>query len=233
MADCNPAQYPMEPKLQVMKDEEGIAVDETKYISIIGSLRYLVHTRPDLSYSVGVMSRFMASPKESHYKAVRQILRYVKGTTSYGLFYRRGGDGKLLGYSDSSYDMDRSDGKGTTGMAFYYSGNLITWCSAKQRTVVLSSCESEFMATASAACQAIWLRNLLVDVTGRKADCVKLLVDNKSAITLMRNSVFHRRSKHIDTRFHFIRECIEEGKVLVEHVSGEKQVADMLTKALP
>ena len=118
-------------------------------------------------------------------------------------------------------------------MAFYFSGNLITWCSQKQRTVALSSCEAEFMAATSTACQALWLRSLLGDLTGWGLKEVVLRADNKSAIALMKNPVFHGRSKHIDTRFHFIRECVENGQVLVEHVSSEEQRAYILTKALP
>lgn len=233
MADCNEAKYPMEPKLSLTKNEDEATVDATKFRSLIGSLRYLIHTRPDLSYSVGVVSRYMESPRESHLKAVKHILRYVKGTIKHGLVYRQGGDGNLVGYSDSSHGMDRDDGKGTTGMAFYLSGNLVTWSSQKQRTVALSSCESEFMAATSAACQALWLRNLLKELTSWEVRKVKLYVDNKSAIELMKNPVFHGRSKHIETRYHFIRECVENGLICVEHISGEEQRADTLTKALP
>ncbi|KAI3782063.1 hypothetical protein L2E82_12095 [Cichorium intybus] len=233
MADCNPSKYPMESKLSLTKDEGGVEVNSTDYRRLVGSLRYLTHTRPDLAYSVGVVSRFMESPKESHFKAVKQILRYIKGTQSHGLVYRKGGDGKLIGFSDSSYGMDPVDGKGTTGMVFYYSNSPITWSSQKQRTVALSSCKAEFMAATMAAWQALWLRSLLKELTGSKAESIKLCVDNKSAIALMKNSVFHGRSKHIDTRFHFIRECVENKQIIVEHVSGEEQKADILTKALP
>ncbi|KAM0021248.1 putative RNA-directed DNA polymerase [Helianthus debilis subsp. tardiflorus] len=165
MAECNSSKWPMEHKLKLTKDEKGKDVDPTHYRRFIGSLRYLIHTRPDHSYSVGVVSRFMEKPKESHLAAVNHILRYIKGTIHYGLKYRSGGDGKLVGYSDSSFGTDVSDGRGTTGTVFYLSGNLVTWSSQKQRTVALSSCEAEFMAAAAAAaaCQALWLRNLICE----------------------------------------------------------------------
>ncbi|KAI3520492.1 hypothetical protein L1887_09941 [Cichorium endivia] len=233
MSQCNPAKWPMDPKLQLTKDEGGKAVNPTKYRRIIGSLRYLINTRPDLSYSVGVVSKFMQSPKESHYAAVKQILRYLKGTTGYGLKYRKGGNGKICGYSDSSHGLDIEDRRGTTGMVFYYSENLVTWASQKQQTVALSSCEAEFMAATAATCQALWLRNMVSFLTGEQAQRVQLLVDNQSAIALMKNPVFHGRSKHIDTKFHFIRECVERDQIYVEHVRGELQKADILTKALP
>ncbi|KAJ0491190.1 putative RNA-directed DNA polymerase [Helianthus annuus] len=233
MESCNEAKWPMDHKLKLTKDEKGKVVDATGYRRIIGSLRYLLHTRLDLSYSVGLVSRFMQSPKESHLAAVKQILRYLKGTTSYGLKYKRGGDGRLVGYSDSSHGTDREDCRSTTGTAFYFSGNLITWSSQKQKTVALSSCEAEFMAATSVACQALWLRSLLSELTGKETQKVLLLVDNESAIALMKNPVFHGRSKHIDTKFHFIRECVEREQIEVKHVSGELQKADTLTKALP
>ncbi|KAI3742955.1 hypothetical protein L1987_60654 [Smallanthus sonchifolius] len=233
MLDCNPSKWPMESKLQLTKDENGEAVNPTDYRRLIGSLRYLLHTRPDLGYSTGILSRFMEKPRISHFKAMKQVLRYVKGTVGYGLKFRRGGDGKLLGYSDSSHGLDVEDRKGTTGMVFYYSNNLVTWASQKQQTVALSSCEAEFMAATAAACQSLWLRNLVSDLTGEKAQQVTLLVDNVSAIALMKNPVFHGRSKHIDTKYHFIRECVEQGQIHVQHVSGELQKADILTKALP
>ena len=118
-------------------------------------------------------------------------------------------------------------------MAFYVNECLVSWNSQKQKTVALSSCEAEFMAATAAACQALWLRSLLGELTGKKNDAVKLFVDNKSAIALMKNPVFHGRSKHIDTRFHFIRECVEKGQIIVEFIRTDEQRADLLTKALP
>ncbi|KAJ0515275.1 putative RNA-directed DNA polymerase [Helianthus annuus] len=232
MQNCNSAKCPMEFKLKLCKDDSGKPTDATKYRSIIGSLRYLINTRPDLSYSVGALSKYLQNPKESHYAALKQVLRYLKGTVSHGLKYNRGGDGKLVGYSDSSHGTDLDDRRGTTGMVFYYAGKLITWASQKQQTVALSSCEAEFLAATSAACQGLWLRSLISELSGEKAQKVKLLVDNESAIALMKNSVFHGRSKHIDIKFHFIRECVERDQIGVEHVSGDLQKADMLTKAL-
>lgn len=233
MEDCNPNKYPMEPKLKLRKNQEGEATDPTHYRRIIGSLRYLTHTRPDLAYCVGLMSRYMEKPKVEHLQAVKQILRYVKGTTEFGLRYERRSEGEeLCGYTDSNLAGDVDDRKSTSGMAYYYNNNLITWASQKQKTVALSSCEAEFMAATSAACQALWLKNLISEITGSNPKPVTIYIDNKSAIALMKNPVFHGRSKHIDTRYHFIRECVERGKILVEFVRTQEQRADILTKAL-
>ncbi|GKE66609.1 hypothetical protein Tco_1520770, partial [Tanacetum coccineum] len=118
----------------------------------------------------------------------------------------------LTGYSDSDFGKDMNDGKSTGGTPFYMNGNLVTWASQKQRSVALSSCEAEFMAATMAACQGIWLRRLLTEITGQK--------------------VFHGRSKHINIRYHFIRECVENGEIIVCHVCGTKQKADILTKTM-
>lgn len=189
--------------------------------------------KADLGYCVGVVSRYMELPKESHLKAVKDILRYIKGTTNYGLVYMKGGDGELIGFSYSSHGMELDDQKGTTGTGFYLLGNPITCSSQNQQTVALSSCEAKFKAATSVACQTLWLRSLLRDLTGWKIGVVKLYVDNKSAIAFMQNPVFHGRRKHIDTKYHFICGCIERKKVEVNHISGEEQRADPLTKALP
>ncbi|KAG6467872.1 hypothetical protein ZIOFF_072436 [Zingiber officinale] len=234
MADYNATKHPMEPKTQLHKDLEGTPVDATEYRRIVGCLRYLLHTRPDLSYSVGMASRYMERPTIMHHRVVKQILRYLKGTIYFGLVYIKGPQEiGIFGYSDSDLAGDLDGRKSTSGMNFYFNESLVSWNSQKQKTVALSSCEAEFMAATTAACHALWLRSLASELTGVKPKPVTLFVDNKSAIALMKNSVFHGRSKHIDTRFHFIRECIEKGQIVVEFVNTGEQRADALTKALP
>ena len=232
MQDCNMVHVPMDPSLKFSKAQGEKSVDEREYRRVIGCLRYLLHTRPDLSYSVGVMSRYMAEPKTSHAAAMKQVLRYLKGTLSCGLVFRRGTNSKLVGYSDASHNVDEDDGRSTTGHMFYFRDSPITWCSQKQETVALSSCEAEFMAATEAAKQAIWLQELLGEIIGETSERVMIRIDNKSAIALTKNPVFHGRSKHIHRRYHFIRECIDRGLIDVEHVAGSEQRADILTKAL-
>lgn len=233
MMNCNASRSPMEHKLRLTKDEDGEPVDPTEYRSIVGSLMYLTHTRPDLSYAVGAVSCYMEKPTVKHLQAVKGILRYIKGTLNYGLSYAKG-DYKvnLTGYSDSDFGKDLVDGKSTGGKAFYMNGNLVTWTSQKQTSVALSSCEAEFMAATMAACQGIWLRRLLTEITWQKVPPVTLLVDNRSALDLMKNPIFHGRSKHINVRYHFIRECVETGEIVVSHVCGTRQKADILTKSM-
>ncbi|XP_074376598.1 secreted RxLR effector protein 161-like [Apium graveolens] len=191
--------------------------------SLVGGLKYLVHTRPDIAYSVGVVSRFMECPTMMHLNVVKRILRYVKGTVNYGLIYWRGTENYILsGYSDSDLAGNIEDRRSTGGMAFYLNESLITWVSQKQRCVALSSREAEFMAATAAACQGVWLRNLLMQITDMKHCPVTIYVDNKSAIDLAKNPVFHGRSKHIDIRYHFIRECVERGEITTKHIPTEE-----------
>ncbi|GJT41272.1 ribonuclease H-like domain, reverse transcriptase, RNA-dependent DNA polymerase [Tanacetum coccineum] len=231
MIDCNETLIPMDPGTRLTKITEGTMVNSTEYRSLIGCLRYLLHTRPDLSYSVGLLSRFMQEPREQHMKAIRQVLRYVKGTKDYGITYKHNGGNKIYGYNDSSYGVNTQEGKGTTGIIFYYGESPISWSTQKQASVALSSCESEFIAATAAATQVLWLKRLLSKLTHSQEEKVTIQVDNKSAIALMKNPVFHERSKHIDTKYHFIRECVEKEDIQVEFINGEYQKANILTKA--
>ncbi|KAM3316432.1 hypothetical protein ACQJBY_034506 [Aegilops geniculata] len=221
----------MEHRLKVVKNT-GEAVDATRYRSIIGSLRYLVNTRPDIAYAVGVASRFMETPGKQHWAIIRQILRYVRGTLNYGCTYKAGEGTVLTGFSDSDHAGDLTDRKSTTCLVFFMGPSIITWSSQKQKIVALSSCEAEYIAAATAATQAVWLRGLVSEMLGAERQKVQLKIDNKSAIELSKNPVHHERSKHIDLRYHYIRECVEERKVEVEHVRTEDQLADILTKSL-
>lgn len=229
----NSTKMPIHPKEILNKDEEGMPVDSTNFKSMIGGLRYLVQTRPDLPYSAGIVSRFMERPTLMHQNAVKRILRYVKGTMDLGLVYTKDEKNNVvIGYSDSDLAGNVEDRKSTGGMIFYLTKSLITWNSQKQMCVALSSCEGEFTAATAASCQAVWLRKLLSQITGLYIQPVTLFIDNKSAIDLAKNPVFHGRSKHIDIRFHFIRECIENGDIIVKHICSDEQRADSLTKAL-
>ncbi|XP_074376971.1 secreted RxLR effector protein 161-like [Apium graveolens] len=233
MSDCNPVRYPMEPKLLLHKDENGEPVNPKEFKSIIGGLRYLVHTRLDIAYAVGVVSRFMQRPTMLHLSAAKRILRYVRGTLDFGLVYKAGkGNYLLAGYSDSDLAGCVDDRKSTGGVAFYLDDSLITWISQKQRCVALSSSEAEFMAARTAACQGIWLQRVLSYISDVEPGPVILYIDNRSAVDLAKNPVFHGRSKHIDIHYHFIRECVEQGLIKIKYVSTNEQRADILTKAL-
>jgi len=224
----------MDPGTKLHEDKKGQRVDATEYRRIISCLRYLIHTKPDLAFSVGVASRYMEKPTVMHMQAVKKIIRYLKDITDLGLVYTLGNEKEaLVGYSDSDMGADLGGRRSTAGMAFYFNESLITWNSQKQKTVALSSCEAEFMAATAAAMQALWLRNYYSELTETKPLIVPLYVDNNSAIALMKNAVFHGRSKHIDIKYHFIRRCVERGQIEVRKIGTNEQRVDSLTKALP
>lgn len=234
MKDCNASASPMEARLKLSKRSTAAETDATAYRSIVGGLRYLVHTWPDIAFAVGYVSRYMEKPTVEHLAAVKHILRYVAGTRTLGCFMSRGAltDEHLIGYSDSDMAGDLDDRKSTSGVLFFLGGCPVSWQSTKQKVVALSTCEAEYIAATTVACQAIWLSRLLADLTGEKPAPATIKVDNKSAISLCKNPVYHDRSKHIDVRCHFIRECVEDGKIDVEYTSTVEQLADILTKPL-
>lgn len=233
MLNCNPIATPMEARLKLSRNSKAEEVDATAYRRLIGSLRYLTHTRPDLAFTVGYLSRFMERPTMEHMGAVKRLLRYLAGTIDHGLNYPRGtGEAKLVGFSDSDHAGDIDTRKSTSSAMFFLGSSLISWQSTKQQIVALSSCEAEYVAATSAAAQAIWLARLLGDLQGKKSEIVKLKMDSMSALALSRNPIFHERSKHIDLRYHFIRECVENGVISTEFVNTKDQLADILTKAL-
>jgi hypothetical protein len=176
----------------------------------------------------------MEAPREDHLITVKRMLRYVAGTQGHGLHYTKHEDGepKLIGYSDADMAGDIDTHKSTSDIIFFLGGNPITWQVTKQKVVALSSCEEEYIAAAAVVCQGVWLARLLTDMIGTESGAPELLVDNQSAITLSKNPVFHERSKHIDVRYHYIRECVDEGKIIIGYTATEEQLANILTKAL-
>jgi hypothetical protein len=214
MSGCKGVQAPMEERLKLSKDSTTAKVDATNFRSIVGGLRYLTHTRPDITFALGYVSRFMEDPREDHLAAVKHLLRYVAGTSGHDLIYPRRGTAalELTGYSDSDMAGDIDGRKSTSGVLFFLGDCPITWQSQKQKIVAQSTCEAEYIAAVTASCQGVWLARLLKELTGARLQAPVLMVDNKSAIALAKNPVLHDRSKHIVTKFYFIRDCIKEGK---------------------
>jgi hypothetical protein len=223
----------MESKLKLSKRSSSPPADAITYRSIIGSLRYLLNTCPNLSFSVGYLSRFMSEPREDYMAALKHLLRYVAATVGYGLRYTWAkGEFYLMGYSDSDLAGDIDDRRSTTRVLFFLGGNPVSWLSQKQKAVAKSSCEAEYMASAAAASQAVWLRRVLEEVTGVGVLVPTIRMDNTTAIALAKNPVLHDWSKHIDMKFHFTRECVEHGDINLERVGTGDELADILTKAL-
>jgi len=218
--------------LKLSKEDSSKDFDPSVYNSIVGSLMYLTATRPDIMYAVSLISRFMEKPKETHWQAAKRIMRYVKGTKRYGIFYTVSECSDLVGYTDSDWAGSVDDRKSTSGYVFHIGSGAISWASKKQPIVALSTAEAEYVAATAAACQAIWMRRMLRSLCQEQATTTIIFCDNSSAIALSKNSVFHKRTKHIDTKFHYIRELVNNGEIILQHCRTQEQVADILTKPL-
>jgi hypothetical protein len=240
MDQSNPVSTPME-KGKLLGKETGKVLKEEDsrkglYQEIVGSLLYLsVHTRPDLSYSLGVLSRFMQNPTDVHFCAAKRILRYLKGTVQLGLnFPSRGGKQGVQMYTDADFGGDLDKRRSTSGMIACMNGGAVLWGSKLQAVVATSTAEAEYIAGAYAAKEALWLRKVLGDIYGT-VSMVDMYCDNQSALHLMTQHTagVSGRTKHVDMQYHFVRDRIERGELRARFVPTDGQLADMFTKALP
>ena len=212
MQDCSIAKTPIATATKLDADKQGKSVDQTSYRGMIGSLLYLTASRPDIMFSTCLCARFQAEPKESHLVAVKRIFRYLKGTPNLGLWYPKESGFQLVGYSDSDYAGCKVDRKSTTGSCQFLGNRLVSWFSKKQQSVSSSTAEAEYIAAGSCCAQLLWIRNQLMDY-GISLSRIPLYCDNTSAINISKNPVQHSKTKHIDVRYHFIREHVESGTV--------------------
>ena len=206
-----------------------------KYREVIGSLIYaMICTRPDLSWVVTKLSQHLEKPTNADWVMVKHVLRYIKGTLNKKLTYRKSSEGlKLMGFSDSDWAGSTTDRRSTTGYYFSLNSNSppVSWKSKKQSTVALSSCEAEYMALSACAQESQFLKMLLsgfIPTDPRKPVVIK--GDNQGAIALVKNNIVKARSKHIDIRFHYIRDCYKNGQIDVVYIPTEHNVADVMTK---
>jgi hypothetical protein len=232
MEECNPVETPIPIGTKLSKKDEGPIVDPTLYKILVGSLLYFTATRPDIMYAASLVSRYMESPKDSHWKMVKWILRYVAGTLNFGLWNTQSDNNHLSGYIDDDFVGSLDDRKSTSGHVFHLGTNLISWASKKQPIVSISSTETEYVAATSACCQAVWLRRILKYMSHTKNDPTPIFCDNTSTISLSKNHVFHKKRKHIDTPFHFIHELVNNGDIALQLCGSRDQLADIFTKPL-
>lgn len=230
MMECKPVKTPSVQK-QTLQKGDGSEANET-YRSIVGSLMYLTNTRPDLVQAVGMLSRYLHCTGEEHMKAAKRVLRYVKGTMSYGLQLKKTSELSFYGYSDSDWAGSIEDMKSTSGYCFTLGSGMFSWCSKKQSVVAQSTAEAEFIAATAAANQVLWIRKLLMDLQESQGQSTKILVDNQSAIAIANNSVFHGKTKHFNVKLYFLREAQQEGSISLHYCKTEDQVADIFTKPL-
>ena len=238
MENCKPIGCPIEGGAKLSKDmspktpEEKNEMRGIPYRSAVGSLIYLVTgTRPDLAVATSNVARYCENPGLRHWSAVKRIFRYLKGTLAWGLLFNPT-DSTLVGYSDADWAGDLDSRRSTTGYLFTIGGVPVSWKSKKQATVALSTAEAEYMPISAATQEASWLRRFLANFGFDQNRATVIFEDNQGCIALAKNPVAHERTKHIDIRYHFVREKIEANTIDVRYLSTEQMLADLLTKGL-
>ncbi|KAG8472381.1 hypothetical protein CXB51_035329 [Gossypium anomalum] len=226
------AHFRLSSALSPQSDDEIEYMSHVPYSSAVGSLMYaMVCSRPDLSYAVSAVSRYMVNLGKEHWKTVQWILRYLRGTTDVCLQFGRTEDG-VIGYVDADFAGDLDRRRSLTGYVFTIGGCAISWKATLQTTVALSTTEAEYMAITEACKEAIWLKGLFSELN-EDLQISTVFCDSQSAIFLTKDQMFHERTKHIDVRYHFVRDIIARGDIVVSKISTHENPADMMTKSLP
>ena len=241
MVDCNPVSTPMESGLVLSRHsditltpEEELELQDIPYRRLVGLLMYLaIATRPDISLAIQKLSQFMTHYRMVHWNAAKRVIRYLKGTRKLQL--RLGGTvpAKLIGFSNASYACCPDSGKSVGAYCFSLGDGMISWLARKQKMVAQSTCDAEYIACSEAARECMWLHMLTSKINLAQSTPTPLLTDNEAALALAKDPRFHARAKHINTKWHYIRECIDNGDIHVSYVPTNDNVANILMKALP
>jgi hypothetical protein len=222
---------PMSTSTALDANEEGEHADRKEYWSMIGSLLYLTATRPDIQFSVCLCACFQASPRTSHRQMVNWIFWYLRHTPDFGLWYSASPSLALHGFLDADFAGCWLDRKSISGTCQFLGSSLVSWSSRKQSSVAQSTTEAEYVAAASCCSQLLWITYTMSDF-GEEYTNVPLQCDSTSAISVAMNLVLHSKTKHIEVRYHFLRDNLEKGKIALIHVPTHDQLADIFTKPL-
>jgi hypothetical protein len=210
--------------VQEFGKDDGGEVDIRDYQSMIGSVMYLmVGTRPDLAYAIGVLSRFSANPKAAHLSALKRIFRYIKNTSKVGITLG-GQDNELLAFADAAFGDDRATGHSTSGYVIMLGDGPVSWSSKRQSLVTQSTTEAEYVGASQAAREVMWIRGILEELGYSQDSATKIFGDNQSALKLAHNVEYHPRTKHINIRYHFICDCVQED-ALTKSLGRDKHMA--------
>ena len=233
MDQCKPVTTPGDTNIKLSSSNQP---PDTRfpYQEAVGALLYLsIISRPDITFMVNKQSQFNCCYNEEHWKSIKRIFRYLKGTIETGITYSSPSSNfELIGYCDADYAADVDTRKSTSGFVVTLSGSPVSWASRLQRSVAQSTTEAEYVAIADCVKDILWYKQLLSEFRIEIESPIKIMSDNQGAIKLTKNSIFHKRTKHIDVRFHFIRDHQEKGEIKISYIPTDKQPADMLTKCL-
>ncbi|KAG3129934.1 Retrovirus-related Pol polyprotein from transposon TNT 1-94 [Phytophthora cactorum] len=236
MDECKAVVSPVDMSTRLVPSDAATKVN-APFREAVGALMHLMTaTRPDIAYAVGYVSRFMENPQEEHWVAVKRIFRYLQGTKTHGICFKPGDNIDFRGYSDADWAGDLADRKSTSGYTFMLMGAPVSWGSKKQSSVSLSTSEAEYIALSLAIQEGKWIHRLLCEIlaaTNETGPELKIREDNQSCIKMTKNPVNHGRAKHIDIKYHHIRDEVKRGEVKLEYCETSVMLADIMTKALP
>ena len=241
LQQCKQATTPSTLVKQVPTTETEIEIVDVKlYQSMVGALNYLVQTCPDIAHAVNVMCRYASNPSPTHLIAVKRILRYLAYTAHIGLQYidtsQDNTNVMMEAYTDADWGGDTVDRKSTTGYVIKMNGCTVSWAVKKQQTVAISTAEAEYMGISAGVQELLWVQQFIAELLNKQVSNVihppTLYCDNQAAITISKNDVHHHRTKHIDIKYHFIRDHVKQKKICIKWIPGIDQVADILTKPL-
>jgi len=238
MDNCNEVAMPADPNVVLTRNisEDNQAITNVPYRQLIGSLMYLsIGTRPDITYIVNKLSQYLEHPSSIHWSAAKRILKYLKGSITLGIkFGETSTEDKniITSYSDADYAACIDSRRSTSGVVVMLNGGPVIWSSRKQGIVATSTTDAEYMAAHETAKETIWAQGLLDDLGVNQTKPTKLYLDNVAAEYLIKNSTFHKRTKHVDIKFHFTRDLVNQKKIEIIHVASSNQIVDILTKPL-
>ncbi|KAK4411317.1 Retrovirus-related Pol polyprotein from transposon RE2 [Sesamum angolense] len=233
MTDAKPASTPFPPGLKLTLDGGSLLPSPDRYRRLVGRLLYLGFTRPDISFPVQQLSQFLQSPRTTHWDAALHILRYLRGSSSLGLFFSSRSSLQLSAFSDAAWASCLDSRRSITGFCIFLGSSIISWKTKKQATVSRSSAEAEYRSMASTVSELLWISYLLRDFQLSIQQPIPFWCDNKAALHITANPVFHERTKHLDIDCHLVRDQFKAGFISPTHIAGPHQPADLFTKAVP
>ena len=233
MQNCDPVSTPADSNSRLSASQNpSDSLLKFPYRNAVGALIHLCVNRPDLNFAVGQVAKHSSNPDKSHINAVKRILAYVKGTANYGICFGNNNN-TLVAFCDADYAGDTDTRRSTTGCVVMLNGGPVTWGSRQQQCVSLSTTEAEYVAACETTRQVVWLRNLFQYIGLVQKTATVLFCDNQGAIHLRKNPENHKRTKHIEVQYHYVRKSQSDGIISVQYVSTKNQLADVFTKALP
>lgn len=227
-----PAATPLEQNHTLGLSTSDFLPNPELYRRLVGRLIYLLTTRPELAYSVHILSQFMKTPRVDHWEAALRVVRYLKGSPGRGILLSSKSDLCLTAYCDSDFGNCPTTRRSLSGYVMFLGGSPISWKTKKQNTVSHSSAEAEYRSMRNALNEILWLKQLLEDLGSPQTHPIRLFCDSQAAIHISNNPVFHERTKHIERDCHAVRDAVQDGVVTMVHVRTHEQIADLLTKAL-